>query len=90
MAPSIAELRASEGFNADPDRAVTLPGRYYHDPEIFARERDAIWFKSWQFVGYLKDLQNPGDYITSDVLDQKIVVVRGRDGCGSGMENPSH
>ena len=87
MAPSIAELRASEGFNADPDRAVTLPGRYYHDPEIFARERDAIWFKSWQFVGYLKDLQNPGDYITSDVLDQKIVVVRDRDGALRGFYN---
>ncbi len=87
MAPSIAELRATEGFSVDPDHAVTLPGRYYHDPEIYEREREAIWFNSWQFVGYLKDLQSPGDYITGGILDQKIVVVRGGDDALRGFYN---
>ena len=66
-----------------------MPGRYYHDPEIYQREREreAIWFNSWQFVGYLKDLQSHGDYITGEILDQKIVVVRGKDGALRGFYN---
>ena len=67
-------------FTADPTTSATLPGHYYFDPAIFEREAEAIFYKSWQFVGFTFDLQNPGDFITADILDQKIFAVRGKDG----------
>ena len=67
-------------FRREPELSGTLPASYYVDPEIFEREKEEIWFKTWQFVGYTVDLKEPGDYITADILDQKIFVVRGKDG----------
>ena len=71
---------AGLGFSADPERSATLPGHYYHDPDIYRREKEAIWFRTWQLAGYLHDLQEPGDYLTADLLDQKILVCRDRAG----------
>jgi len=80
MAPKSAETRSAVGFNPDPDHAVTLPSFYYWDGEICAREREEIWFKTWQFVGHARDVARPGDFLTADILDQKILVTRGKDG----------
>ena len=74
-------------FSPDPSRSATLPGYYYYDPTIFAREAEQIFYKSWQFVGFTFDLQDPGDYITADILDQKIFVVCGKDGELRGYYN---
>ena len=67
-------------FHPDPEHSATLPGSYYVDPEIYEREKEEVWFKTWQFVGYAADLRDPGDYITADLLDQKILISRGKDG----------
>ena len=47
-------------FRREAERSGTLPAHYYFDPEIFAREKEEIWFKTWQFVGYLSDLEQSG------------------------------
>ena len=67
-------------FHPDPELSGTLPGHYYYDPDIYEREKEAIWFRTWQLVGYLHDLENIGDYITADLLDQKVLVCRAKDG----------
>ena len=74
--PAAAALR----FTPDPDTSATLPARYYFDPDIYRREAEEIFFKTWQFVGFTSDLEKPGDYITAEILDQKVFVVRARDG----------
>jgi hypothetical protein len=40
-------------FDPDPERSFTLPGSYYFDASVFDREKKEIFFKTWQFVGYL-------------------------------------
>ena len=67
-------------FSDDPERSATLPAYFYYDPAIDQREREAIWFKTWQFVGWTHDLKNPGDYFAATVLDQPIFVIRSKDG----------
>ena len=79
MALKSAKTRSAVGFNPDPDHAVTLPSSYYWDGEIYAREREEIWFKTWQFVGHARDVAQPGDFLTADILDHKILVTRGKD-----------
>ena len=60
----------TSGFSGNGLRSATLPAYYYYDPDIFAAEKEQIWCKSWQYVGYLGDLAEPGDYITANILDQ--------------------
>lgn len=71
---------STQRFRREPELSGTLPASYYYDPAIFEREREAIWFKTWQLVGYVHDLAKPGDYITADILDQKVFVVRDKSG----------
>ncbi len=74
--PVAAALR----FTPDPDTSATLPARYYFDRDIHRREAEEIFYKTWQFVGFTFDLEQPGDYITGEIFDQKVLVVRGKDG----------
>ena len=80
---TIASLRRAvtgeERVAADPENSYTLPARYYTDEEIFEREKEAIYYRSWQPVCHISEVPEIGSYVTHSVLDQNIIVVRGRD-----------
>ncbi|MEE9300496.1 MAG: aromatic ring-hydroxylating dioxygenase subunit alpha [Alphaproteobacteria bacterium] len=76
----LAQRRLLNKYQPDPERSYNLPARYYTDPEIFEREKEAIFFKTWQFVGHVEDLPEPGCYITTRIFDQNVVIIRGKDG----------
>ena len=76
-----------DGFHPDPLRSYTLPGHYYHDPDIFRREQEAIFHRSWQLLDHVGAATAPGSYITRDIGDQSIMVVRGEDGEARGFYN---
>ena len=80
MASSLPEPGTTGRFHPDPALSYTLPGTYYRDRGIFEREKEEIWFKTWQYVGNLQDLREPGDYITFTLIDQPVFVVRAKDG----------
>ncbi len=54
----------------------TLPARWYTDPAYFARERERIIQRTWQYVGLLELLARPGDFLSCRVGEVPIVVVR--------------
>src|SRR3954449_5000143 len=58
----------------------TLPGRYYHDPAIYAAEQERIFSHSWICAGHASQLAAPGDFRAVDVGDENVLIVRGRDG----------
>lgn len=68
------------GFSDDPTDSLTLPAEYYTDPDILAREREKVFFRSWLFVGHVTDVPESGDYVTTEVLNQSLIVIRGGDG----------
>ncbi|MGH6953628.1 MAG: aromatic ring-hydroxylating oxygenase subunit alpha [Alphaproteobacteria bacterium] len=72
--------RATDRFHPDPARSYTLPSRYYHDPAVFEREREAVWARSWLLVGHGEKVREPGDYLTAELADERVIVIRGRDG----------
>ena len=74
-------------FSENAHRSATLPASWYYDPAIFEVERQAIFFSTWQFVGYLDDLANALDYITANLLDQEVFIIRGKDGELRGFHN---
>lgn len=63
----------------DPERSYVLSPRAYWDPEVFSSEREEIFFRSWQYAGHTEDVPEIGSYITSNVLDQDLFVIRGHD-----------
>ena len=56
--------------------SLGLPGHYYSDPEVFARELKTLWRSTWQFVGRVEDLPHPGDYLTCVIGEEPIFVIR--------------
>ena len=60
---------------------MTLPARYYTDPEIFRRELETFFCGMWVGVGREEQLAVPGDYFLCEVAGESIVVTR--DGGGS-------
>ncbi|TCP20725.1 Rieske 2Fe-2S family protein [Scopulibacillus darangshiensis] len=57
----------------------TLKGNLYTSPEIFDLEKKHIFGKSWLFVGYEYDVAEHGQYITTRVNDENVLIIRGKD-----------
>ena len=68
-------------FPFDPDirRAETIPSRCYTDPVFLALEEEKVFGRTWQLVGRLADLAESGSYLTADIGDEAIVIVRDGD-----------
>jgi nitrite reductase/ring-hydroxylating ferredoxin subunit len=62
------------------ERARTLPASWYTDPNVARLEATRVFGASWQCVGHLNELSQPGDYITGDVPPYRYLVTRGDDG----------
>jgi choline monooxygenase len=69
------------------DRASTIPSSWYTDKRIFQLEQDTVFSNSWQFAARLDQLNKPGDYVTTDIGGEPIVVVRGSDNQVRGFFN---
>jgi ferredoxin-NADP reductase/phenylpropionate dioxygenase-like ring-hydroxylating dioxygenase large terminal subunit len=67
------------GLLAALDRGESLPARWYTNPAITEREIQEIFHKSWNYIGPLSELAEPGDYITGLVGEVPVVVVRNDD-----------
>jgi phenylpropionate dioxygenase-like ring-hydroxylating dioxygenase large terminal subunit len=52
----------------------------YVDPEIFDLEMKHLFANTWVFVGHDSQAPNPGDYFTTEIGRQPIVMVRHMDG----------
>jgi choline monooxygenase len=59
--------------------AVTVPSRWYVDPDILKREKTTIFARTWQLVGRADQVTAPGDYFTATIADEPIIIVRGAD-----------
>ena len=63
----------------DADHSYTLPAAAYTDPQIFELEKDSIFFCSWLFAGQACELKETGSYITREIFDQSVLIIKGSD-----------
>jgi phenylpropionate dioxygenase-like ring-hydroxylating dioxygenase large terminal subunit len=50
------------------------------DPDIYELEQQSIFGRTWQFLAHESELKEPGDYVTRWMVNDPIIVVKGRDG----------
>ena len=67
-------------FDRNPEQSFTVPARYYLDDDILAREKEAIFYRSWFYAGHQSQLAEAGSYFTVMVCKQNIIVIRDKDG----------
>lgn len=76
------------GTRAHPrSKSRHMPGWMYTSPEVFQRETERIFLKEWLVIGRVEEIPNPGDYFTFDIVDEPIVVTRGKDGRLNAFSN---
>lgn len=63
----------------DPAQSYTLPGSFYYDQHVWEKEKEEIFYRSWNYVTAAANLAEPGSYIAVQIADQNILVVRGKD-----------
>ena len=56
-----------------------MPARYYLDREVYEIEKAAIFAKTWHYIGHESHLATPGDYLTLQIADESVFVMRGED-----------
>jgi benzoate/toluate 1,2-dioxygenase subunit alpha len=54
--------------------------RVYTDPELFELEMERIFGSAWLFVGHTSQVPKPGDYITTELGRQPVIMCRHSDG----------
>ena len=75
------ELLASfDASVTDVAKAVTMPPVIYTSEEFLAFERDAVFANEWLCVGRASRIPNVGDYFTTTVNSEPIIVARAKDG----------
>jgi phenylpropionate dioxygenase-like ring-hydroxylating dioxygenase large terminal subunit len=55
---------------------LTIGVEAYVSREYARAERDKLWAKVWQQVGRVEELPTVGDYLTYEIMDDSVVVVR--------------
>ena len=59
--------------------AVSLPPAGYSSSELFGLEIERIFEKEWVPLGRTEEVAEPGDYFTTDLAGDPLLVVRGDD-----------
>ncbi|HZQ23899.1 MAG TPA: aromatic ring-hydroxylating dioxygenase subunit alpha [Terriglobales bacterium] len=60
--------------------ASTIPAPWYVDCRIAELERQTVFSRTWQMIGRVEQLKNPGQFLRATVAAEPIVAVRGSDG----------
>ncbi len=66
---------------------MQIPTDRYVSADYAAREREAVWMRTWQVAGRLDEIPDSGDWKQYSIYDQSFLIVRGRDGVVRGFVN---
>lgn len=68
------------GYNGLPRAVPSLPSVSYYDAAHYARELSEIWYRNWLYVGRADELSAPRDFLTFEIGDQNVLLLRDAEG----------
>ncbi len=77
---SIEEILASYNDKTPLPEASTIPAPWYVDPRIAHLEAQTVFTHSWQVAGRAEQVERPCQFVTANIADEPIVIIRGVDG----------
>jgi choline monooxygenase len=84
---TIEEIVLAYNVAAPLEEAATIPADWYLDPRIAALETRTVFSSNWIAVGRTDQVALPGGYLTAEVAEEPVLVVRGADGTLRGFYN---
>jgi len=69
------------------EKASTIPSPWYFDERIARLENERVFAHSWQVAGRADQVRGKGQFFTTQLGDEPIVVARGEDGVLRGFYN---
>ena len=60
--------------------ARTLPSAYYFDPDVLENENRNVFARSWQLAGRADQVREPGQFFTTTIANEPLLIVRSSDG----------
>ena len=87
MTPSLQEIIDSYDPKAPLDQASTIPASWYIDQRVYELELQNVFAQTWQLVARIDQLLKPGNYVTTDIAGEPIVIVCGDDNMIRGFFN---
>lgn len=63
-----------------PNDRAGLPAWSYFSEEMLEEEKELLFRRHWQLICHVSDIPEPGDYMASDFVGERALVIRGRDG----------
>src|ERR1051326_5396571 len=67
--------------------ASTLPSNFYFDEAVLRDENRKVFARTWQLVGQLEQVRDAGQYFTTTIANEPLLIVRGNDGVLRAMSN---
>ncbi len=65
----------------------SLSREFYTDPDIYERDVERIFLRSWQYAGHESEIPRPGDWFLFDFAGESVIVARQPDGGISALLN---
>ena len=59
----------------------------YIDPRVFQLEMQRLWSRAWLYVGHESQVPAAGDYLTTTLATEPVILVRCQDGALAVLRN---
>ena len=66
---------------------MSLPARYYTDPDYYRSEREWFFFGMWTYAGRTEEVSRRGDFVVREIGGESVILVRGDRGELSAYHN---
>ena len=79
--------RLAELGGRSSEDGYAMPAAYYTSADFLALETEEVLRREWMCLGHVGEIPNPGDYVTTDLLGEQLIVARGMDGAVRVLSN---
>ena len=85
----VAELREilATTLETPPEAAFAMPAEYYTSAEMLEIETETVLRREWMCVGHVGEVRKPGDFFTTDLIGEQVIVTRDIDGVVRVLSN---